>query len=142
MVGFVGAQWAWAGVVGVAAPIIAATIVLTGVLATMRQKERTDRKDQWWKRVQWSAELVLGPDEQRRTLGLAALTALIEGIDEINASDADLLTAIINQVDISDQLGHRFEDGHDRLGSAADGGTGSRGEGTAGAGSEAAQDVA
>ncbi len=63
----VGAQGTWVSAAGFAVPIVAAAIVLTGVLLTLRQKERTDRKDQWWKRVQWSADLVVGADDQRRT---------------------------------------------------------------------------
>lgn len=138
----VAAQWAWVGIAGVVAPVVAATVVLTGVLATIRQKERTDRKDQWWKRVQWSADLVLKPDDRHKALGMAALTALIEHADDIQDGDADLLAAIIGQVDISNQQPSSREVGHAERATPADGGSDPRGPRPGGTRPEDTQDVA
>jgi hypothetical protein len=81
------------------------------------------------------------PDEQRRALGLAALTALIERADEIQRSDADLLAAIIDQVDLSNQQTAPIEDGHDR-GTPTDGSPDPGGPGASGPGSPDEPDVA
>jgi hypothetical protein len=82
-------------------PILAAAVVLAGVLLTIRQKERTDRKEQWWRRIQWAADAVASSDERRRCIGMSALTALIFSADFIESADADLLQAIVDQVDLS-----------------------------------------
>ncbi|WP_306214056.1 hypothetical protein, partial [Actinoplanes sp. RD1] len=82
------------------------------------------------------------PHRLKTKLGLAALTVLIERTDKISSSDADLLAAIIGQVDLADQRGQQSGDGHGRSGSAADGGTDPGGPGPGGPGPEDAQDVA
>lgn len=40
----------------VAAPFLAAAMALTGVWLTMRQKERSERRAEWWRRVTWAIE--------------------------------------------------------------------------------------
>jgi hypothetical protein len=81
--------------------MLAAVLVLAGVFLTIRQKDRADRKEQWWKRVQWSADAVASVDEARRCIGLSALTALISATTAIEDDDVGLLQAIIDQVDLS-----------------------------------------
>lgn len=52
----------------------AATIlVLLGAGLTIRQRNRADRKDQWWKRTQWAFDLLLTREEERQVLGLLVL---------------------------------------------------------------------
>jgi hypothetical protein len=92
---------AWVDALSRSAPVLAAIVVLVGVLLTIRQKERTDRKEQWWKRVQWAADAVASADELRRCVGMSALTALIVAAERIETADAGLLQAIIDQVDLS-----------------------------------------
>ncbi|MGW4944152.1 hypothetical protein ACWEOZ_21490 [Actinoplanes sp. NPDC004185] len=82
-------------------PVVAATLVLLGVLLTIRQKNRTDRKEQWWKRVQWAADAVASSDDRRRCLGMSMLIALIDSSPVVERDDARLLQAIIDQVDLS-----------------------------------------
>ena len=82
-------------------PVIAATLVLWGVLLTIRQKNRTDRKEQWWKRVQWAADAVASTDDRKRCMGMSMLTALIATAAVVESDDVRLLQAIIDQVDLS-----------------------------------------
>lgn len=55
-----------------------AIVVLVAAGITVRQKNRSDRKDQWWKRTQWAMDLTLGDDEEARVLGFAVLEQQIE----------------------------------------------------------------
>jgi hypothetical protein len=91
----------WIDAVARLIPVVAAALILVGVLLTIRQKERTDQKDQWWKRVQWAADAMASDEEKRRLIGISALTALISVADTIGEGDAGLLRAIIDQVDLS-----------------------------------------
>jgi hypothetical protein len=82
-------------------PFLAALLVLIGVLLTIRQKDRNDHKEQWWKRVQWAADAVASADERRQFVGMSALTALIGAAHRIDDGDESLLQAIVNHVDLS-----------------------------------------
>ncbi|WP_173082804.1 hypothetical protein [Phytohabitans rumicis] len=98
----------WVDVIIDLIPLLAAVIVLVGVALTVRQKARNDRKEQWWKRVQWAADAVASDDERRRCVGMSALIALISASHAIEHDDAGLLQAIISQVSLvsfADQSG-------------------------------------
>ncbi len=55
------------------ATVGAALLVLIGAGITIRQRDRSDRKDQWWKRTQWALDLTLHPDDFASELGYAGL---------------------------------------------------------------------
>ena len=82
-------------------PLAAAILVLVGVLFTIRQRDRADRKEQWWKRVEWAAAAVASDEERRRCMGMSMLTALVAASVAVDPDDARLLQAIIDQVDLS-----------------------------------------
>jgi hypothetical protein len=85
----------WTSVLAAAAlaPLATFGVVLVAFLA-YRQRDRADRRDQWWKRAQWAIEAALNDaDPQRRLAGLKVLVQLI-GSDLATAEDADLMSAI------------------------------------------------
>ncbi len=88
----------WVTVLGSAAPYVAAAAILVVGWISMRQKQRNDRRDQWWKRVQWAADLILSAGEPERIVGMAALVAIIHQADQLDGGDAALLQAIIDVV--------------------------------------------
>jgi hypothetical protein len=59
-------------------PVIAASVGLIGVLVTLTQKWRNDRRDAWWKRTQWALDKATAQeaDESTRVIGLTALRYL------------------------------------------------------------------
>lgn len=63
---------------GPAATAVAAIIAFAIGLATIVQRGRSDRRDQWWKRAQWALDLTLDEDPNRRAVGFAALEVLAE----------------------------------------------------------------
>jgi hypothetical protein len=92
----------WTSVLAAAAlaPLATFGVVLVAFLA-YRQRDRADRRDQWWKRAQWAIDSALNDaDPQRRLAGLKVLVQLI-GSDLATAEDADLMSAIA--VGIRDQ---------------------------------------
>ncbi|ACL41816.1 hypothetical protein Achl_3863 [Pseudarthrobacter chlorophenolicus A6] len=104
-------QGIWAAVLGAAslAPLATFGVVLVAYLA-YRQRDRADRRDQWWKRAQWAIDAALdGGDPQRRLAGLKVLVQLI-GSDLATAEDADLMSALA--------VGIRDEEGSSRRGAA------------------------
>jgi hypothetical protein len=90
----------WLDVAQQAVPLVAALLVLFGVWLTVRQKDRVDHKEQWWQRVQWSADLVMSRDENRQLIGMSALVSLIDHLEAVDRSDAGMLQSIIDQVDV------------------------------------------
>ncbi|MCY1676684.1 hypothetical protein OVA06_18600 [Pseudarthrobacter sp. SL88] len=104
-------QGIWAVVLGAAslAPLATFGVVLVAYLA-YRQRDRADRRDQWWKRAQWAIDAALdGRDPQRRLAGLKVLVQLI-GSDLATPEDADLMSALA--------VGIRDEEGSGRRGAA------------------------
>jgi hypothetical protein len=88
-------QGIWTSVLAAAAlaPLATFGVVLVAFLA-YRQRDRADRRDQWWKRAQWAIDSALNDaDPQRRLAGLKVLVQLI-GSDLATAEDADLMSAI------------------------------------------------
>ena len=65
-----------------------------GAVATLlaaRLREKGARREEWWRRVQWAADLALGDDLRRRAAGLNLLRKLVVSPLALN-DDAQLLT--------------------------------------------------
>ncbi|CAM3754902.1 hypothetical protein TSOC111612_12605 [Tsukamurella ocularis] len=52
-------------------------MALTGVWLTMRQKERSERRAEWWRRVTWSVERTADADVTVARIAIAVLTSLM-----------------------------------------------------------------
>jgi hypothetical protein len=82
-------------------PILVPAAVAVGVaIGTVWQKHKTDKREAWWKRVQWAMEAASTPGveyELRRSMGLAMLNALL---DERAATPEDqaLILAVADNV--------------------------------------------
>lgn len=67
------------GALGPLATALAAAVAFAIGLATVAQKWRADRRDQWWKRAQWSLEAAIATGDDnadRRRVGQSAITYL------------------------------------------------------------------
>lgn len=64
---------------GPAATGVAALVALAVGIATVRQRDRADQRDQWWKRAQWALELTLSDRAAETAHGFAMLTHLAHG---------------------------------------------------------------
>ncbi|MCS3789072.1 hypothetical protein HNP11_003264 [Tsukamurella ocularis] len=76
-----------------AAPFIAAALALTGVWLTMRQKERSERRAEWWRRVTWAIERTTEPNVTVARTAAAVLTSLMDS-SLATDSERDLIEAI------------------------------------------------
>jgi hypothetical protein len=65
--------------------LVTATGALVGIRFSVRgndrateQRELAARREEWWRRFTWAAELALAPEPERRTAGLRLLTSLAQ----------------------------------------------------------------
>jgi hypothetical protein len=79
---------------GPLATLLVASVALFVGLRTVRQRDRADRRAQWWKRAQWATDLTLSDDPHRRELGYTALEVLagssLAGPEELDLLDVAL----------------------------------------------------
>lgn len=64
---------------------VAAMLVLIGAGITVWQRNRADRKSQWWDRTRWALELTIDADDERQFLGFTVLAQQVS----VNAADQD-----------------------------------------------------
>ncbi|RFA15580.1 hypothetical protein B7R22_06410 [Subtercola boreus] len=75
---FVNSAWEWIRSPGFAgsAAVVAAVIAFTTARKDRRQKERAERKAQWWSRAEWALNQVTDRDDFTAQIGLNVLDAL------------------------------------------------------------------
>lgn len=83
-------------------------------LRTVAQRDLADRREQWWVRYRWAADLTLSPDRHRREVGLEALELLaasrLAGVEEVELLDVATTAELSRRPDLLDD---RDVDGHD-----------------------------
>lgn len=93
----------------------AAVVALIVGLATLWQRNRTDKRDQWWKRAQWALDLTLDEDPIRQAVGLRALQYLanskLAGRDEAAMLEAAWAEPLADEAGTSDTENNNDERG-------------------------------
>lgn len=91
---------------GPLATLVVASVALFVGLRTVRQRDRADRRDQWWKRMQWATDLTLSDDPHRRELGYTVLEVLgssgLAGAEELDLLDVALTAELLRRPDLLD----------------------------------------
>lgn len=85
----------WLGAVSLLGPLAtgaAALVALAVGIATIRQRDRADRREQWWRRAEWALGLTLSADEEAVRRGYAVLDHLVRS-DLATADEQGLLRA-------------------------------------------------
>lgn len=97
-------QWLTSSGFGGAAAVLAAVIAFVGVRRTSRVQRDNARKDQWWDRLKWAADLILSGDEDKANVGLSALDAIAKtpGFD---ADEQRFLRAVTQLFLLDDESG-------------------------------------
>lgn len=72
---------------------LATFIVALVAWRTYKQKTAADKKDQWWRRAEWSIGLALKEDPESRLAGLTAITELSRS-SQAATEDSVLFTAV------------------------------------------------
>ena len=70
----------WLGTLSLLGPVAtgaAALVALAVGIATIRQRDRADRREQWWRRAEWALGLTLSGDEEAVRRGYAVLDHLV-----------------------------------------------------------------
>lgn len=62
---------------GALATALGAAVALVVGIATVRQKSKADRREQWWRRAQWAIDNATGEREAAVEAGLISMTHLI-----------------------------------------------------------------
>lgn len=83
------AAYALSGFATLATAVVAAVVGLR----TLQERSRSDRRDQWWQRVQWALDRALdGQDQDVATAGISVLEVLARS-PHTDADDARMLEA-------------------------------------------------
>lgn len=104
------------------ATIVVATVALFVGLRTIRQRDLADRRDQWWKRFAWAADLTLSDEGHRRDLGLRSLDLLagsrLGGDEELELLDAAVSVELERRPEMLDDGWIGYDDGQRPEGAA------------------------
>lgn len=87
------------------ATLVVASVALVVGLRTLRQRDRADRRDQWWERARWAADLTLDDDEHRRELGQVLGTLArseLAGPEEVDLVDVAVTHELRRRPDLLD----------------------------------------
>lgn len=84
----------------------AALVALAVGLATVVQRARVDRREQWWARTQWALDARTDADPRRAAAGEAALSYLstsdLAGLDEVRLLAAIDGATVDSEVETAD----------------------------------------
>jgi len=86
----------WLGALSLLGPVAtgaAAVVALAVGIATVRQRDRADRREQWWRRAEWALGLTLSDDREQMSRGYAVLTFLARS-DLATREERHLLAAL------------------------------------------------
>lgn len=88
------------------ATLVVATVALFVGLRTVRQRDRADRREQWWERARWATDLTLADDDHRRELGFDVLALLarsrLAAEEELDLLDVALTHELGRRPDLLD----------------------------------------
>lgn len=90
--------------------LLVASLGALGVIITWQQKNRADRRSEWWRRTAWSFERTFSTDEVQAELGWKALTTLMRST-LATKDDSDMVQVIAEHRALS-LTGQEDDDGN------------------------------
>jgi len=94
--------WSLQAFVPAATALTAAVALIVGV-STIRQKSHNDRREQWWKRVQWALDKATSDSDAEQGVAFAALTEMLKD-DTATRADATMLVATVRSLGVLSHL--------------------------------------
>jgi hypothetical protein len=100
------------GIAGVVAAMIGGATALAIARRDRRQRERAERKNQWWARARWALDLLVDDDARRRLVGYRVLSSLAgsewAGVHETSLVESAAQDAVLDfeGADLLDQPDH------------------------------------
>ncbi|OZG28888.1 hypothetical protein BH683_012455 [Williamsia sp. 1138] len=76
--------------------LVVGTVGIVGVLITLYQRDRADRRSEWWRRATWAVERTFSETEEEAATGFAVLAVLVQS-NLITATERDMVTALAQQ---------------------------------------------
>ena len=100
-----------AALCGGAGALVGVRLSVKGNDRATAQRELSARREEWWRRFTWAAELALDESETKRVAGLKILTKLAES-DLAQRDECLLLDAFHERIldELSDPLGDRRDE--------------------------------
>jgi hypothetical protein len=81
--------------------LIVGGLATVGVLVTWQQKNRADRRSEWWRRATWALERTFNEDVRQATLGWAMLAKLVES-PLATKDDSDIVQVVAEHAALGD----------------------------------------
>ena len=76
--------------------LIVGGVATIGVIVTWQQKNRADRRSEWWRRTAWAFERTFSDDDSQAELGWKVLYTLVQST-LATADDSDIMQVIAEQ---------------------------------------------
>lgn len=83
--------------VQIAAPFLAAIVAVVGVYLTIAQKDRNDRRTEWWRRVTWALERTSSGIDAEAETGWIILGGLLDS-DLATGTETAIIGALAQRV--------------------------------------------
>ncbi|MBS9533913.1 hypothetical protein KIH27_09985 [Mycobacterium sp. M1] len=93
------------------ATLIVGSLAMIGVIVTWQQKNRADRRSEWWRRTSWAFEQTFSGGDRKAELGWAILDVMTRS-KLVTVDDNDIVQVIsehaaVDDVDEEDGDAHR-----------------------------------
>lgn len=76
--------------------LVVGIVGIAGVLVTLYQRDRADRRSEWWRRATWAVERTFSEIEEEAATGFAVLAVLVQS-DLITATEREMVAALAQQ---------------------------------------------
>jgi hypothetical protein len=86
-------------------------VAAVGVIVTWQQKNRADKRSEWWRRITWAFERTFSEDDAQAELGWKLLSTLVRST-LATKDDSDVVQVIAEHVALDD-IGQEDEHGDD-----------------------------
>jgi hypothetical protein len=90
--------------------LVVGGLAAIGVIATWQQKNRADRRSEWWRRTAWAFECTFSDDDSHARLGWTMLDTLLRST-LATKDDSDVVQVIGEHAAMAD-TGQEDEHGH------------------------------
>lgn len=81
--------------------LIIGGLAAVGVMLTWQQKNRADRRTEWWRRTQWAFERTFSTDDSQAELGWKMLATLVSST-LATKDDSDIVQVIAEHAALGD----------------------------------------
>ncbi len=99
-------------VVQIAAPFLAAGVAVVGVYLTVAQKDRSDRRSEWWRRATWALERTVSDSDYEAETGWVILGGLLDS-ERATGTEVAIVEALAQRAAQADTGPEQDGEAHD-----------------------------